>query len=87
MKRENTAIRGGMKTYTLRSGHVVTSKDGEWPTQYANRTAAQKAAAKIGGTVVHPASARAFYVKPPIKPHVFTRQLVAADEAVPHPEG
>lgn len=51
-----------MKTYTLRStGEVVTSKDGEWPTQYANRTQAQQAAEKVSGEVIQ--RGRPFYVR------------------------
>lgn len=50
-----------IKTYTLRTGEVVTSKDGEWPTQYANRTQATRAAAKLGGEVIQ--RGRPFYVR------------------------
>lgn len=50
-----------MKTYTLRSGDVVTSKYGDWPTQYTNRTQADRAAAKIPGAVVIQRG-RPFYV-------------------------
>lgn len=49
-------------TYRLRSGEYVTSKDGDWPTQYTNRTQAERAAAKIdGATVIQ--RGRPFYVK------------------------
>jgi hypothetical protein len=50
-----------MTTYTLSCGDVVTSKDGEWPTQYANRTQAYKAAAKVNGATVIQRG-RPFYV-------------------------
>lgn len=54
-------------TYTLRSGDIVTAKTNDWPTQYANRTQAQKAAAKIpGATVIQ--RGRPFYVKLPTQP-------------------
>ena len=51
-----------MNTYRLRSGELVTSKDGEWPTQYTNRTQAQKAAAKIPGEEMIQRG-RPFYVR------------------------
>jgi hypothetical protein len=48
-------------TYTLRSGDVVTAKTADWPTQYANRAQAERAAAKIpGATVIQ--RGRPFYV-------------------------
>ncbi len=50
-----------MMTYKLKSGELVTSKDGDWPTQYANRTQATKAAAKIAGATVIQRG-RPFYV-------------------------
>jgi hypothetical protein len=51
-----------MNTYRLRSGDVVTSKDGTWPTQYTNRTQAQRAADKIpGATMIQ--RGRPFYVR------------------------
>ena len=53
-----------VRTYTLRSGDVVTSKDGKWPKQYANRTGAEKAAAKIPGADVIQRG-RPFYVRLP----------------------
>ena len=53
-----------MKTYKLRSGDLVTSKDGLWPTQYTNRTQAERAAAKIPGATVI-VRGRPFYVKLP----------------------
>lgn len=52
------------KTYTLRTGEMVTSRNGEWPTQYANRTQATNAAAKIAGAQVIQRG-RPFYVKLP----------------------
>lgn len=54
-----------MNTYTLRQGDVVTSKDGDWPTQYTNRTQAARAAAKIPGADVIQRG-RPFYVRVPI---------------------
>jgi hypothetical protein len=55
-----------MKNYTLhRTGETVTSKDGEWPTQYANRTQAERAAAKIEGAEVIQRG-RPFYVRLPV---------------------
>lgn len=51
------------KTYRLGTGELVTSKDGEWPTQYVHRTGAEKAAAKIGGEVIQ--RGRPFYVRVP----------------------
>jgi hypothetical protein len=51
-----------MDTYKLRSGETVTSKDGDWPTQYANRTQATRAAEKIPhATVIQ--RGRPFYVR------------------------
>jgi hypothetical protein len=52
------------RTYRLRSGDVVTSRDGKWPLQYANRTAAEIAASKIVGAVVIQRG-RPFYVRVP----------------------
>ncbi len=51
------------KTYTLnQTGETVTSKTGEWPTIYTNRTQAYRAAAKIeGATVIQ--RGRPFYVR------------------------
>jgi hypothetical protein len=54
-------------TYRLRSGELVTSKDGEWPTQYTNRTQAARAAAKIPGAQVI-VRGRPFYVQLPEPP-------------------
>lgn len=52
------------KRFKLNCGIVVTSRDGEWPTQYANRTQAERAAAKIeNAVVVH--IGRPFYVAIP----------------------
>lgn len=51
-----------MTTYTLNTGDVVTAKTSDWPTQYANRTQAQKAAAKIPGAEVIQRG-RPFYVR------------------------
>jgi hypothetical protein len=54
------------QTYTLRSGVVVTSRDGRWPLQYLGRPQAEKAAEKIpGATVFRPAAGRAYYVAVP----------------------
>jgi hypothetical protein len=53
-----------METYTLSDGTTVTSKDGEWPTQYTNRTQANNAAAKIEGAEVIQRG-RPFYVRLP----------------------
>ena len=53
-----------MHTYRLRSGDLVTSKDGTWPTQYANRTQARKAAAQIPGAEMIQRG-RPFYVRVP----------------------
>ena len=54
------------KTYTLRDGVTVTSKDGQWPTQYANRTQAYKAAEKVGGEVIQ--RGRPWYVRVSAQP-------------------
>jgi hypothetical protein len=51
-------------TYRLRSGELVTSKDGTWPTQYTNKTQALKAAAKIPGAEMIQRG-RPFYVLVP----------------------
>ena len=51
-----------MKTYTLRNGDVVTSKDGKWSTMYTNLTQARNAAAKIAGAEVIQCG-RPFYVR------------------------
>lgn len=51
------------KTFRLQTGDIVTSKDGEWPTTYANRTQATKAADKYGGEVIQ--RGRPFYVRLP----------------------
>lgn len=57
-------------TYTLKgTGERVTSKDGEWPTQYTNRTQAQRAADKIPGAEVIQRG-RPFYVRVPEGDHV-----------------
>jgi hypothetical protein len=57
-----------MLTVTLRNGFTVTAKlyHGQ-PSAitYANRTQAERAAAKIGGTVYHDLRYRPFYVCPP----------------------
>lgn len=53
-----------MTTYILRSGETVTAKSSDWPTQYANRTQAQKAADKILGAEVIQRG-RPFYVRLP----------------------
>jgi hypothetical protein len=51
-----------MMSYRLRSGELVTAKTPDWPIQYANRTQAEKAAAKIpGACVIH--RGRPFYVR------------------------
>ncbi len=53
-----------MKTYRIHTGELVTSHDGEWPTQYTNRTQANKAAARIPGAEVIQRG-RPFYVRIP----------------------
>lgn len=64
--REHTVLRSRITTCTLRCGDVVTSKDGEWPTTYANRTQAETAADRIRSAfpdaiVIH--RGRPFYVR------------------------
>lgn len=54
------------KTYTLSSGEVVTSKSGDWPTQYTNRSQAYRGASRlmiagVNATVIQ--RGRPFYVK------------------------
>jgi hypothetical protein len=58
---EDTAVNN---TYRLRSGDLVTSKDGSWPTQYTNKTQALRAAAKIAGAEMIQRG-RPFYVRVP----------------------
>ncbi len=53
-----------MMTYRLRHGDIVTSKDGDRPTTYANRTQAQRAASAIPGAEVI-VRGRPFYVRLP----------------------
>lgn len=55
---------GAVMTYRLRTGELVTSKSGTWPTQYTNRTQAQRAADKIDGAEVI-VRGRPFYVRVP----------------------
>lgn len=54
-------------TFVLRSGDIVTSKDGSWPTQYANFTQARAAAAKIPGAEVIQRG-RPIYVRVGVEP-------------------
>ena len=68
-----------MTTYRLRSGDLVTSKDGSWPTQYTNRTQAARAAAKIDGAEVI-VRGRPFYVRVPEVACESCKKLVAPDE-------
>ena len=61
-----------MHRYQLRSGAVVTSRDGQSPIQYANRTQAERAAAKIPhAAVIH--QGRPFYVR------LFAEDVVCPD--------
>jgi hypothetical protein len=53
-----------VKTVRLYAGDLVTSKDGEYPVTYANRTQAERAAAKIPGAVVI-VRGRPFFVRVP----------------------
>jgi len=62
-------------TYRLRSGDLVTSKDGKWPTQYTNKTQALRAAAKIAGAEMIQRG-RPFYVRVPETPDTFVDGLL-----------
>jgi len=66
-----------MNTVKLTNGRTVLAKfsDGRLCAKtYANRTQAEQAAAKIGGTVHHDMRYRPFYVCPPAKPCLICRQ-------------
>lgn len=65
-----------MNTVKLPNGRTVTAKfsDGRLSAKtYANRTAAEQAAARIGGTVLK-GFGRPFYVAPPVKACVVCQQ-------------